>query len=274
MSLLVVLGLPLPEPLRDLHTFASELAEDLDWSYRIALDVIGHVHKRTENRYNERVIECAYPIGCIVRVMQLARNSNEPSKLDAQYSGFCEVLNVHAALLIMREIATQRVFTANHNAIRRSTITLPAVSQLHAARVGSFPSILRAAPPPPSHAPLRQAQAHLKPTLHVTPIAPPPPATRLQHSRIRDDKRLPLQPPCSERIRSPFLFLICKPERLLQLDVAHFHSTSTLSPSANCLNSKSWVHTSIRPLASSPAPSEFSLDKSPQPQRESSSSSA
>ena len=35
MRLPVDLGMPLPEPPRDLRTFASELAEDLEWSYRI-----------------------------------------------------------------------------------------------------------------------------------------------------------------------------------------------------------------------------------------------
>ena len=49
MRLPVDLGMPLPEPPRDLRTFATELAEDLEWSYIIAREVIGHGHKRTES---------------------------------------------------------------------------------------------------------------------------------------------------------------------------------------------------------------------------------
>ena len=84
MRLFIYLGLPLPEPPRHLSTFASELAEDLVWSYRIEREVIGHGHERAENRYNERVVERTYQPGCLVRVLQHARNRNVPSKLDAQ----------------------------------------------------------------------------------------------------------------------------------------------------------------------------------------------
>ena len=51
MRLLVDLGMPLPEPPSDLRTLASELAEDLEWSYRVAREVIGHGHKSAETRY-------------------------------------------------------------------------------------------------------------------------------------------------------------------------------------------------------------------------------
>ena len=40
MRLPVDLGMPLPEPPRDMRTFASELAENLEWSYKIAREII------------------------------------------------------------------------------------------------------------------------------------------------------------------------------------------------------------------------------------------
>ena len=87
MRLPVDLGSPLPEPPRDVRTFAAELAENLEWFYKVAREMIGHGHKHAESRYNERVVEHAYQPGCLVRVLQHARNRNAPSKLDAQYSG-------------------------------------------------------------------------------------------------------------------------------------------------------------------------------------------
>ena len=74
MRLPVDLGSPLPEPPRDVRTFAAELAEDLEWSFKVAREIIGHGHKRAESRYNERVVEHAYQPGCLVRVLQHARN--------------------------------------------------------------------------------------------------------------------------------------------------------------------------------------------------------
>ena len=69
MRLPVDLGSPLPEPPRDVRTFAAEVAEDLEWSYKVAREIIGHGHKRAESRYNERVVEHAYQPGCLVRVV-------------------------------------------------------------------------------------------------------------------------------------------------------------------------------------------------------------
>ena len=43
------LGSPLPEPPRDVRTFATELAVNLEWSYRVAREIIGHGHKRAES---------------------------------------------------------------------------------------------------------------------------------------------------------------------------------------------------------------------------------
>ena len=179
MQLPVDLGLPLPKPPGDLSTVASELAEDLEWYYRIAREVIGHGHKRAEYRYNERVVERAYQTGCLVRVLQHPRNHNVPSKLDAQYSGLYKVLEVRGALLTLRELATQRVFTANNDAVRRSTMTLPAVPQAPQARSAPTPPMPRVATPPPHNAPPCQAQAEPQPALLAAPPRPQPPANVL-----------------------------------------------------------------------------------------------
>ena len=78
MRLPVDLETPLPEPPRDVRTFAAELAEDVEWSYKVTRETIGHGHKRAENRYNERVVERAYQFGSLVRVLVHARNRNVP----------------------------------------------------------------------------------------------------------------------------------------------------------------------------------------------------
>lgn len=80
--------------------------------------MIGHGHKRVENRYNERVVERAYQHGSVVRVALHARFCNVPSKLDLQYSGLWEVVEISNVLLTLRELGTQRIITANHDAVR------------------------------------------------------------------------------------------------------------------------------------------------------------
>ena len=51
-----------------------------------------------------------------------------PSKLDARYSCLCELLEVRIPTLTLRELSTRRVFTANHDAVRKSTLTQPAAA--------------------------------------------------------------------------------------------------------------------------------------------------
>ena len=172
MRLPIDIGSPLPLPPRDVRSFAIELAEDLEWSYKVAREIIGHGHKRAESRYNERVVERAYLPGCLVRVLQHARNRNVPSKLDTQYSGLCEVLEVSGPLLTLRELDTRRVFTANHDAVRRSTMWGAAAPQVPAARAAPLPPVLRAAHPPLPLVPPPQAQARLQPTQRA--VFPPP----------------------------------------------------------------------------------------------------
>ena len=176
MRLPVDLGSPLPEPTRKARTFAAEFAKDLEWSYIVAQKIIGHGHKRAESRYNKRVVERVYQPGCLVRVLQHARNRNAPSKLDIEYSGLCEVLEVRGVLLTLREFDTRRVFTANHEAVRRSTIPRAAAAQVHAARAAPLPPILRVAHPPPSLAPPPPAKARPQPAQRAVPPSPPVPA--------------------------------------------------------------------------------------------------
>ena len=134
MRMPIDLGLPLPASPCDVRSFAAELAEDLEWSYKVAREIIGHGHKRTESRYNERVVERAYQACCLVRVLHHARNRNELSMLDTQYTGLCEVLNVHDALLTLPELDTRLFFTTNHDAVRRSTMSRAAAPQVPASR--------------------------------------------------------------------------------------------------------------------------------------------
>ena len=83
MRLPVDVSPPLPKPPRDVQTFAADLAEDLEWSYRVAQEVINHEHRRAESRYNKRVVKLAYPFGKLVRVLLHVHHCNVPSKLDA-----------------------------------------------------------------------------------------------------------------------------------------------------------------------------------------------
>ena len=63
------IGTPLPEPPRDIRTFANSLVEDLEWFYRAARETTGLQHRRSEARYNERLVEHLYTPGALVRVL-------------------------------------------------------------------------------------------------------------------------------------------------------------------------------------------------------------
>ena len=106
-----------------------------------------------------------------MRVLLNAHPCNVPSKLDANYSGLYEVVETHGSLLRQRELETQRVVTANHDALCRSTVTSPAAPPAHAARPAPLPSVARAAPQPP--------------TQQATPPIPPAPSTVHRQSAPR-----------------------------------------------------------------------------------------
>jgi hypothetical protein len=122
MRLPIDLGTPTPDPPREIRTFAADLAEDLEWSYRVAREVIGLGHRRAESRYNERIVARQYKPGVLVRALVHTHPHGVPSKLNAKYSGLCEVLEVRGPTLTLRELDTQRVFTASHDAVRASTL--------------------------------------------------------------------------------------------------------------------------------------------------------
>ena len=63
------LGTPLPDPPRDIRTMAAEVAENLEWWFQIAREIISFGHRRTESRYNEKIIEKQYKPGNLVRIV-------------------------------------------------------------------------------------------------------------------------------------------------------------------------------------------------------------
>ena len=133
MRCVVDLATPLPEPPRGVQTYAAKLAKDLEWSYKVAREIIGHGHKRAEDRYNERVVKRGYQPGRLMRILLNARSRNVLSKLDTQYSSLCEIVEVRGALLTLSELDTQRIFRANHDSVRRSTIARPAPAPVPAS---------------------------------------------------------------------------------------------------------------------------------------------
>ena len=68
MRLPIDLGTPLPNPPRSVRTLAAEIAEDLEWSYRIAPEIIGFGFGRAEARYNKQIVIKQYKPDTLVRV--------------------------------------------------------------------------------------------------------------------------------------------------------------------------------------------------------------
>ena len=50
-----------------------------------------------------------------------------PSKLNPKFSGLCEILEVRGPTLTLRDLDTNKVFTASHDAVRVSTLSRPAI---------------------------------------------------------------------------------------------------------------------------------------------------
>ena len=107
MRLPVDFGTPLHEPPRNVHSFANDLVDQLDWAYSLAPEVIGLGHKRAKVRYNERVVQTQFVPGALVLVIRYGKPSDIPSKLAPKYSGLCEVVEVRGAVLTLRELDTQ-----------------------------------------------------------------------------------------------------------------------------------------------------------------------
>ena len=49
---------------------AAKVAENLEWSYQIAPEIINFGHRRAESRYNERMVEKQFKPENLVRVVQ------------------------------------------------------------------------------------------------------------------------------------------------------------------------------------------------------------
>ena len=150
MRLPIVVGTPLLELHRDIRTFANNLVEDLERTDGVTRKVFGFQHRGLEGRYNERVVEKFNPPCVYVRVLQHGRHFGAPSKLVPPYSGLCEVVEIKGLVITLRELDSQRLFTANHDAVRlsflRPPISAPVDGALPAPR--GFPQIARSALPP------------------------------------------------------------------------------------------------------------------------------
>ena len=126
-----------------------------------------------------------------MRVLLHAHPRNVQTKFDANYSGLCKVVETRVSLLTLRELDTQRVFTANHDAVRLSTVTRPAVPPTHAARAALLPPVARAAlqlPPQQAAPPILPAPytVHHQSASRVAQLNPVQSAPRSHVRAIRD----------------------------------------------------------------------------------------
>ena len=87
----------------------------------VAREVAALQHCRSAGRSNELVVEKLYAPGAYVRVIQHGRHFGATLKLVPPYSGFCKVVEVRRPVLTLRELDIQRIFTANHDAVRLSS---------------------------------------------------------------------------------------------------------------------------------------------------------
>ena len=170
MRLPVDIGTPLPEPPRNICTNANILSEDLEWAYKVAREMIKTQHKSEKTRYNNHVVEKLFKPGVYVRVFPHARNYGATSKLVPHYFGLCEVLAVRGQILTLRELDTHRELTANHGAVRLSSLTQ---NRLPAA-VPRLPDGKYRAPSPPLDADHRAPSPTPSLTPPHSPTASPP----------------------------------------------------------------------------------------------------
>lgn len=106
MRLPINVTTPLLKPPHEIRTFANNLVEDVDWSHNDACKVSGQQHRRSENRYNERVVEQLFVPRAYVRVRQHGRHFDSRSKLVCPYSGLSEVVEFKGPVLTLLELDT------------------------------------------------------------------------------------------------------------------------------------------------------------------------
>ena len=140
MRFLIDFGSPMPDPPRKIRTLAAELAKDLEWSYRVSLEVIGLGHRRAETRNNKRVVAKNFKPAVLVRIFVHTHLHGVPSTIIAKYSGLCEVIEVRGSTLTLRKLDLQRIFTASQDAVRASTMP-PCGPQIPAPLANSQPHI-------------------------------------------------------------------------------------------------------------------------------------
>ena len=73
------------------------------------------------------MVEKQYKLGSLVRVLQHTHPHGVPSRPTPKFSGLCEILEVLNPTLTLRELDTDQVFTASHDAVRASTLSRPEV---------------------------------------------------------------------------------------------------------------------------------------------------
>ena len=86
MRLPIDLETPLPKTPRDIRTMAAEVAENLEFSYQIAREIISYGHRRAEPRYNERIVKTQYTPGSLFRIIQYTHRYGVPTKLNLNFS--------------------------------------------------------------------------------------------------------------------------------------------------------------------------------------------
>lgn len=94
----------LPEPSRDVRTYANLLCGDLCWAYCVARKVTGLANRRFAACYNERVVVMLYSPSTLVRVIQRTFFSNALTKLSQNFSGLCKNLNIQGPALTLRKL--------------------------------------------------------------------------------------------------------------------------------------------------------------------------
>ena len=96
----------LPEPPRDICTMAAKVAENLEWSYQIAREIICFKHRRDESSNNVSLVKKQYKPTNLVCLLQHTHSNEVPSKVYPKFSGLCEIFEVRGLTLTLRNLDT------------------------------------------------------------------------------------------------------------------------------------------------------------------------
>ena len=133
MRLPVELGSPLPEPPRDIRSYGNLLAENFEWAYRVDREVSDFQCPCRD------ALQSAAHREALPSRRSCARHaswscSRRPLETRTKVFYLCEVISVRGVLLTLRKLNTRRVFTANHDAVRKSTLS-------HTTRPSQLPAV-------------------------------------------------------------------------------------------------------------------------------------